>query len=91
MAKTLEAVVSGAVQGVFYRVFVLERARALGLVGEVTNLSDGTVRVRAQGSEEALTSFLADLKEGPREASVSSVEVRWEDVSPFQEFSIYYP
>ena len=36
-------IVTGRVQGVFFRAFVVERAHALGLRGWVRNLTDGTV------------------------------------------------
>ena len=53
MNERLEAIVSGRVQMVMYRDFTARFARRLGLVGEVKNLSDGTVRVIAEGSRRA--------------------------------------
>lgn len=67
-------VVTGLVQGVGYRYFVLRRAEALGLAGFARNLADGSVEVLAEGSEDALGDLEASLREGPAFAEVSAVE-----------------
>ncbi len=66
--------VSGRVQGVFFRVSTRDRARALGLAGEVKNLPDGRVAVTARGPEAALASLQEWLREGPPQAVVSDVQ-----------------
>ena len=66
--------VHGRVQGVGYRYFVLRAAEALGLAGWACNLPDGSVEVVAEGSEAALGSLEARLREGPSLARVSDVE-----------------
>jgi acylphosphatase len=66
--------VSGRVQGVGFRWFVLRRASELGLVGWVANLPDGGVQVVAMGGEAALESLDEALRRGPRFAAVSRVE-----------------
>ncbi len=76
---------------VMFRDFVLKRANAIGVTGKVENLSDGTVRVQAEGEKEKLESFLAELKLGPSSALVESVLVSW--VNPtdsFADFSIRF-
>lgn len=65
--------VSGRVQGVFFRASTRERARALGLVGYARNLPDGRVEVLAGGSEAALAELEAWLHEGPPAARVDAV------------------
>src|SRR3989344_224255 len=50
MNERIETIVSGRVQVVMYRDFATRKARGLGLVGEVKNLPDGTVRVVAEGA-----------------------------------------
>lgn len=67
-------VVSGRVQGVGYRYFVLKKAAALGVTGFARNREDGAVEVVAEGSDEALSSFEQMLREGPAFAAVSDVE-----------------
>jgi len=68
--------VSGRVQGVGFRWFVLQLARALDLVGEVRNLPDGRVEFRVQGGREAVAELLAAVARGPRSARVDGVETR---------------
>lgn len=64
---------SGRVQGVMYRDFVMRAARRLGLTGEVENLSDGTVRVIAEGDRGILDALLTELAKGPFFAEVRDV------------------
>jgi acylphosphatase len=66
-------VVSGRVQGVGYRYFVLKKASALGVSGFARNREDGSVEVVAEGPDEALASFEQMLREGPAFAAVSDV------------------
>ena len=65
--------VSGRVQGVYYRATAAERAQALGLSGHALNLPDGRVEVLACGSEHAVGEFIAWLWIGPSAAKVSDV------------------
>ena len=74
---SLEAIVSGQVQGVRYRVFVQDVATELELVGSVQNMPDGTVRVIAEGSPDILKDFVEYLNEGSLQSNVESVAVEW--------------
>ena len=65
--------VSGKVQGVFFRASTRERALDLGLSGRATNLPDGRVEVVAEGPAEALDALEAWLHEGPSAARVDGV------------------
>lgn len=67
-------VVSGRVQGVGFRYYVLREAQRLGLSGYVRNLRDGRVEVVAAGSEEKLGRLEALLWRGPVMARVDMVE-----------------
>jgi acylphosphatase len=67
-------VVSGRVQGVGFRWFVLRRAQELDLVGWVSNLPDGRVEVAAQGTRTAIEALEAAITRGPRIARVDHVE-----------------
>jgi acylphosphatase len=74
----LRALIHGRVQGVGYRMYAVERARALGLDGYVRNLPDGrTVEVVAEGERPALESLLTALQRGPRLARVERVDTSW--------------
>jgi len=65
--------VSGRVQGVYYRASAAERARAAGITGHARNLPDGRVEVLACGSDQAINEFIAWLWIGPAAAKVSDV------------------
>lgn len=66
--------VSGKVQGVFFRASTRERALALGLTGHAVNLDDGRVEVLACGDDAAIEALQAWLHEGPPAARVQTVE-----------------
>lgn len=66
--------VSGRVQGVGFRWFVLRHAEPLGLVGWTRNLPDGRVEVVARGPGLALAQLDRQLRIGPRFGRVDSVE-----------------
>jgi acylphosphatase len=78
---TVNVLVKGRVQGVFYRQSTRETASALGLSGWVRNLRDGRVEIEASGPREQLVKLLAWCNEGPPHAMVGSVEVEWLDES----------
>jgi acylphosphatase len=75
--ERLEAVVHGHVQGVGYRIFVVRRARRLGLAGWVANEPAGRVRCVAEGQRAELESLLQDLRDGPPGAWVERVDATW--------------
>ncbi|HEY0233124.1 MAG TPA: acylphosphatase [Dokdonella sp.] len=66
--------VSGLVQGVFYRASTKTRALELGLSGFAKNLPDGRVEVVASGDAAALDRLHAWLRQGPPAARVAAVE-----------------
>lgn len=68
-------VVSGRVQGVGFRYFVLRHAQAAGVDGSVRNLMTGQVEVRALGTREQLGKLETALWKGPRFSNVTNVEI----------------
>ncbi len=66
--------ISGRVQGVGFRAFVLQAAVELGLAGWVRNLSDGRVEALAEGSQRQLGELRALLARGPALSRVDAVE-----------------
>ena len=70
----IRCLVSGRVQGVFFRVSTRDQAQALGLNGQVSNLPDGRVAVTACGSQAALESLQQWLRGGPPQAAVTDVQ-----------------
>jgi acylphosphatase len=88
----LSATVYGRVQGVYFRYFVRNKARELGLKGYVRNLGSGdAVEVQAEGEKPQLDRLLKQLKMGPPGARVKRVEIDWSDYSgQFTNFNIRY-
>lgn len=74
--------ISGMVQGVGFRYFVMRAAERLGVRGYAKNLRDGHVEAYAIGDERTLANFRADLERGPQGAQVSGVS---EEDAPFLE------
>ena len=72
--STARYIVSGQVQGVGFRWFVLREAARLDLAGTVRNLPDGTVEVVAQGPAPGLAQLESALRHGPPTARVQSVD-----------------
>jgi acylphosphatase len=90
-AMSVQAVISGRVQGVFFRSFVAGRAQELGLSGCVRNLPGGEVEVIAEGDKEQLTKLVGYLKTGPPGAVVKKAAVTWSDFSGrYSGFSVRY-
>jgi acylphosphatase len=73
----LHATVSGRVQGVSFRYFVMDEASQLDLSGWVRNRWDGSVEVTAEGKRQDLEALLSALRHGPPMASVSNVDFEW--------------
>src|SRR3954447_6778832 len=76
----MRAVVSGRVQGVFFRAHVADVANACGVAGWAVNRPDGSVEIHAEGEPEAVAAVIAAAREGSPRADVESVDVR--DVEP---------
>jgi acylphosphatase len=72
--STARWIVSGRVQGVFFRAWTREQAESLALDGWVRNLPDGSVEVLAQGNPDRLDQLERRLHEGPSAAHVTGVE-----------------
>lgn len=72
-AETRGWLISGRVQGVFFRASTQRQAEALGLRGHAFNLEDGRVEVVAQGLPEALERLEAWLRQGPAQAQVDQL------------------
>ena len=70
-----KCLVSGRVQGVFYRGSAAQRARELGVRGYARNLAAGRVEVLACGEEEAVRTFVSWLWTGSSASQVTAVEV----------------
>ena len=74
MAETRRWLISGRVQGVFFRESTRRQAEPLGLNGHAINLSDGRVEVLAHGDAQALDQLESWLHQGPPAARVEEVK-----------------
>ncbi|MDX9858933.1 MAG: acylphosphatase [candidate division Zixibacteria bacterium] len=69
--------ITGLVQGVGYRYFCSREASRLGITGWVKNLSDGSVRVMAEGERQDIETLIERLRVGPFGAHVDTIEITW--------------
>jgi acylphosphatase len=88
MLKTVSIIVSGKVQGVFYRHSTREMAKALGLKGQVKNMPDETVNIIATGTAEQIEQMIEWCKQGPARAKVTGVLVEEMTLKLFEKFII---
>ena len=85
----LRIVVSGRVQGVFFRGAAAEQARALEVVGYARNQGDGSVEIVAEGNRHALDILAAWAARGPASARVEDARIEWsEPLGGFDDFRI---
>ncbi len=78
------------VQGVGFRWWTCSLARRLGITGTVRNHADGSVEVRARGSDEALATLRTSLQSGPPGAVVSSIDEGPSTDTPTHGFEIVH-
>ena len=74
---TVNMKITGKVQGVGFRYFVLRQAQELGIRGWVNNKPNGDVEALAQGEKEGLDHFIAKVKQGPAFSRVEDVSLNW--------------
>ena len=79
--QCIKALVSGRVQGVFFRDSTRQQALRLGLTGYAVNLRDGRVEVLACGERNSLDELVAWLGKGPKMAKVTGLEIELLDVT----------
>ena len=80
--------VTGRVQGVFFRAWVREEARMLGVSGWVRNCADGSVEAQLEGAPADLDELLDALREGPPDAQVDRVDVKDTDPEGLGSFEV---
>src|SRR5262245_32252229 len=86
--RTVRVRIAGRVQGVSYRFWTEEAARALGLTGWVRNRRDGSVEALLSGEACSVAEMLVRCHDGPPAAVVSSVEVLEEGGDPPAAFEV---
>ncbi len=81
-------VVSGRVQGVFFRDATRERALAGGVDGWIRNRADGTVEAVLEGPQEAVERLLGFCRTGPATSRVDRVEVEEQEPQGLRGFTV---
>lgn len=93
MEKKVRAhvVISGRVQGVFFRMNTARTAKRFGVYGWVKNRRDGAVEALFEGEEDQVQGMLEWCRTGDPPAKVASVDVKWEDyVGEYNAFEITF-
>jgi len=89
MKKSVALLISGKVQGVFFRVKSIEKAESLSLTGWVKNISTGEVEIFAEGDEKNLKKLIDWCYNGPDNANVEKIDVEYGDYkAEFDKFVI---
>jgi acylphosphatase len=73
------AIISGRVQGVFFRMETKRAADGFGVFGWVKNRLDGTVEAVFEGDRDRVDAILDWCRQGPPAANVTDVKISWED------------
>jgi acylphosphatase len=91
MDARAHVLVSGKVQGVFFRANTKDLAKKLGLKGWVRNTEDGNVECIFEGEKEKIEEMIDFVRKGPPGARVEDVEIKWEEFrNEFEDFRIRY-
>ena len=88
--KSINIIVKGKVQDVGYRYFALNKAIELGINGFVMNLTDGRVKIEAEGDEINIRRYIDWCRVGPPRAIVEDIEVIYSDLKNYDSFAIAY-
>lgn len=89
--KRVHLIISGNVQGVFFRHNTNRVANKLSLKGFVRNLPNENVEVIAEGNEDKLKELIEFCKKGPIGANVENVKIEYQEPkNEFNTFSIGY-
>jgi acylphosphatase len=81
-------VVTGEVQGVFFRSSCADRARQEGVAGWVRNRADGRVEAVFEGLPQAVDNLVTWCRQGPTHASVAGVQISEERPAGLDTFRI---
>ena len=84
--RRVRVVVTGHVQGVFFRAETADRARSLGVAGSVRNRPDGAVEAIFEGQDDRVDALVRWCELGPRGAQVETVSVEEEEPQGAQGF-----
>ncbi|MFS8083337.1 MAG: acylphosphatase [Ginsengibacter sp.] len=86
--KTIHLIISGKVQGVFFRASAKKKAKDLNLTGWVKNTLAGNVEIIASGESEVLEKYIKWCHNGPDNARVENVKINNREYYSFDTFEI---
>jgi len=90
-AMQAHLIISGRVQGVFYRYSTQREAVRLGLTGWVKNLKNGDVEAVIQGEENLVEQMISWCRQGPPGAVVREIKIDREEITEeFSDFTVAY-
>ena len=91
MKSNLHVIISGRVQGVWFRASTKQQAEKLGLTGWVRNISSGQVEAVFEGESDKLDEMIKWCHKGPSLSKVENVEIKKQTpTDAFDDFSIRY-
>lgn len=79
--KAINAVITGKVQGIGFRMYIFRQAERLGLYGWVKNCSNGSVELHAQGGDVDLDYFMQLVKRGNNFSVIEELKIKPTDVN----------
>lgn len=88
--KAAHAVVEGRVQGVGFRYWTVQAAKAFGITGWVRNCPDYSVEIFAEGEPDALHDFFNAVQHGHPLAYVASCNISAASYKGFDSFKVRY-
>tara|TARA_Y100000996_G_scaffold406906_1_gene383837 strand:+ start:179 stop:454 length:276 start_codon:yes stop_codon:yes gene_type:complete len=84
----IHVMISGDVQGVFFRISSKDKANELNLTGWAKNIFNNAVEIVAEGQREELSKFTGWLQLGPPNATVDKISIEWSE-QPDKKFSSF--
>jgi acylphosphatase len=91
MKVRVHIIISGHVQGVFFRQETQTHARKYKVTGWVRNRSDGKVEAILEGEKDNVEKLIEYCRKGPPEARVENIDIKWDEYKgEFQDFYIRY-
>jgi len=88
--KCISLIVSGKVQGVFFRANIKNKATELGLKGYAKNLPNGDAEVVAQGNEDKISALIEFIKNNPGRSKVENIKISDKMTENFKTFEIIH-
>lgn len=88
--KTVHILISGKVQGVFFRGSTATEAEKLNITGWIKNTKSGEVETMASGEEKNIKAFIEWCHHGPKKADVENVKIKEEPLQPFDSFRVIH-